>query len=175
MNKMKNNILDISFDIKSYEEKYLKEVVNLFTNTVHNINKKNYTKEQLNAWANKSIDLKAWKNRLKTSNTYLCMFEDKIVGFYIYEDGYIDCFYVHHEYQGLKIGKFMIGQIFKNANSDGIKILKVDASITAKPFFKSFNFIEVKKNKVIINGEILNNYSMYLDIKKTKGFKMNTL
>ena len=47
---MKNGILDISFDMKYYEEKYLKEVVNLFIDTVHNINKKDYTKEQLNAF-----------------------------------------------------------------------------------------------------------------------------
>ena len=83
---MKNGILGISFDMKSYEEKHLKEVINLFTNTVHNINKKDYAKEQLDAWASKNIDLKTWQNRLNSSNTYLCMLEDKIVGFYIYED-----------------------------------------------------------------------------------------
>jgi len=161
---MKNGILDISFDMKSYEEKYLKEVVNLFIDTVHNINKKDYTKEQLNAWANKSIDLKAWKNRLKTSNTYLCMLEDEIVGFYIYEDDYIDCFYVHHEYQGLKIGRFMIEQIFKNADNHGIKLLRVDASITAKSFFEKFGFKEVKENHIKRENQTLINYSMIKDM-----------
>ena len=161
---MKNGILDISFDMKSYEEKHLKEVINLFTNTVHNINKKDYTKEQLNAWANKSIDLKAWKNRLKTSNTYLCMLEDEIVGFYIYEDDYIDCFYVHHKYQGLKVGRFMLEQILKNADNSNIKILRVDASITAKPFFERFGFKEVKENHIKRENQTLINYSMIKDM-----------
>ncbi|MGA1932298.1 GNAT family N-acetyltransferase [Arcobacter sp. YIC-464] len=152
------------FTIKNYKEKYLKEVVNLFINTVHNINKKDYTKEQLNAWANKSIDLKAWQNRLKTSNTYLCMLEDEIVGFYIYEDDYIDCFYVHHKYQGLKIGKFMIEQILKDADNSNIKILRVDASITAAKFFEKFGFKKVKENHIKRENQTLINHSMIKDM-----------
>ncbi len=157
-----------SFSIKPYEEKHLKEVVNLFTNTVHNVNKKDYTKEQLNAWASKNIDLKAWENRLKTSNTYLCMIEDEIVGFYVFEDDYIDCFYVHHKYQGFKVGRFMLEQIIKNANNHDIKILKVDASITAKPFFEKLGFKELKKNYVKRENQTLINYSMIKDMSSQK-------
>lgn len=161
---MKNGILDISFDMKSYEEKHLKEVINLFTNTVHNINKKDYTKEQLDVWANKNIDLKAWENKLKTSNTYLCMLQDEIVGFYVYENDYIDCFYVHHKYQGFEVGRFMLEQILENANNHDIKTLKVDASITAKPFFEKFGFKKVKKNYVKRGNQTLVNYTMIKDM-----------
>lgn len=46
-----------SFLIYEYDKKYLKQIVELFTNTIHNINNKDYTKEQLNAWANQRYDV----------------------------------------------------------------------------------------------------------------------
>ncbi len=38
-----------SFFVGNYDKKYLKQIVELFIDTVHNINKKDYSKEQLNA------------------------------------------------------------------------------------------------------------------------------
>ena len=73
-----------SFFIGNYDKKYLKQIVELFINTVHNINKKDYSKEQLNAWANPKYDLKTWKKRFKKSKPHLCIFEDEVVGFYEY-------------------------------------------------------------------------------------------
>ncbi len=38
-----------SFFVDNYDKKYLKQIVELFIDIVHNINKKDYSKEQLNA------------------------------------------------------------------------------------------------------------------------------
>lgn len=48
---------DDSFLIIDYDKKYLKQIVELFINTVHNINKKDYSKEQLNVLANQDYNL----------------------------------------------------------------------------------------------------------------------
>ena len=43
--------------IRKYKSSDCNEIVQLFYNTVHKINAKDYTKEQLNAWATGKIDL----------------------------------------------------------------------------------------------------------------------
>ena len=78
---MLNNSENKSFFIIDYDKKYLKQIVELFINTVHNINKKDYTKEQLNAWANPKYDLNIWEKRFEKSKPYLCVLEDEVVGF----------------------------------------------------------------------------------------------
>jgi len=45
--------------IREYQSSDCKELAKLFYNTVHTVNAKDYTKEQLDAWATGQIDLKA--------------------------------------------------------------------------------------------------------------------
>ncbi|MFA9374506.1 MAG: GNAT family N-acetyltransferase [Poseidonibacter sp.] len=151
--------------IIDYNKSYLKEIPTLFTNTIHKICNKEYTKEQLTAWANPNIDYDSWKKRLDKTKPYLALIDDTLVGFVEFYDDYIDCFYVHHEYQGQGIGKVLMNHILDIASKNGIKILSVDASITAKAFFETFGFEEVSKNEVKRDNQILINYSLELNLQ----------
>ena len=157
---MLNNSENKSFFLIDYDKKYLKQIVELFINTVHNINKKDYTKKQLNAWANPNYELEIWEKRFEKSKPYLCILENEVVGFCEYYDEYIDCFYVHYKYQNCGIGKLFLNHIFKIAKENNIDKIKVDVSITAKPFFEKSGFIEVRKNVVKRNNVELINFSM---------------
>lgn len=44
-------------EIRKYRPSDCEEVIKLFYDTVHNINKKDYTKEQLDVWATGKEDL----------------------------------------------------------------------------------------------------------------------
>ena len=59
-----------SFFVGNYDKKYLKQIVELFIDTVHNINKKDYSKEQLNAQSNPKYDLNIWEKRFEKSKPY---------------------------------------------------------------------------------------------------------
>ncbi|MGB5917517.1 GNAT family N-acetyltransferase [Arcobacter sp.] len=148
--------------IIKYNDKYKKEIPELFTNTIHKTCHKDYTKEQLNAWAKLDIDYKAWEKRLVKTKPYLAIMDEKLVGFAEFYDDYIDCFYVHHEYQGCGVGKMLINHIFKIAKENEQTLLKVDASITAKPFFEKFGFKVLKKNRVKRGNIELTNFTMLL-------------
>ena len=146
--------------IIKYDKKYQKTIPKLFTNTIHKTCNKDYTKEQLNAWANPNINYEVWEKRLNKTKPYLAILDEKLVGFAEFYEDYIDCFYVHHEYQGCGVGKMLINNIFKIAKEKEQTSLRVNASITAKPFFEKSGFIEVKKNKVVRNNIELINFSM---------------
>ena len=151
--------------IIDYNQKYKKQIPILFINTIHKTCNKEYTKEQLNAWANPNINYESWEKRLDRTKPYLAVIDDNLVGFAEFYDDYIDCFYVHHEYQGQGVGKALMNHILDIASKNGIKIVRVDASITAKAFFESFGFVETRKNEIKRDNQVLINYTLELNLQ----------
>lgn len=93
------------------------------------------------------------------------MLENQVVGFCEYYEGYIDCFYVHFNYQNCGIGKLLLTHILELAKNEKRDKLKVDASITAKPFFEKFGFRQIKENLVKRENVELVNFSMEMNVK----------
>ena len=46
--------------IRKYTQLNLNEIIELFYNTVHSINAKDYTTQQLNAWADGNVNQSEW-------------------------------------------------------------------------------------------------------------------
>mgnify|MGYP002233563868 FL=1 len=46
--------------IRTYQPEDCKTLIELFYNTVHTVNAKDYTKEQLDAWTTGIVDLEKW-------------------------------------------------------------------------------------------------------------------
>lgn len=138
------------------DESALREI---FFNTIHNVNIKDYSERQVQAWAPVDYDQAAWNNRISSINPFVALLGDQIVGYAdVQDDGYIDHFFCHNEYQGQGIGKALINEIFRTAEQKCLDRLYSHASITAKPFFEHFGFKEVKEQEVHIRGQILTNF-----------------
>lgn len=153
-------------NVVPYRSEYAKDVAELFTNTIHKTCNKDYSQTQLNAWANPNIDYETWAQRVEKTKPFLALMDKKLVGFCEFYDDYIDCFYVHHEHQKEGVGKALLTHIITLAEQQGIKSLRVDASITAKPFFESFGFNVFQKNKAVRQGIILENFSMKKELSR---------
>lgn len=152
---------DSDFFIRTYQEQDLKEIIDLFYHTVHAINKKDYTEEQLNAWAPKNGDLNRWNTLLSEHFTIVAVYQNQIVGFGdITSTGYLDHLYVHYQFQGKGIATRIVDLLEMNSFSK----IEVHASLTAKPFFEKRGYIVVKEQQVKRNGIFLKNYVM----EKTK-------
>lgn len=67
-----------------------------------------------------------------------------------------------YTFQKKGIGKALLTHIIYIAKQNNIKKIKVDASITSKPFFEKFGFKKVKRNLVKKANEELINYSLEL-------------
>ena len=86
--------------IREYQSSDCKELAELFYNTVHTVNAKDYTKEQLDVWATGHVDLKAWNQSLQSHFSVVAVNDDLIVGFGdIDKTGYLDRLYVHLGFQ----------------------------------------------------------------------------
>lgn len=155
---------NLKVEIKEYLDGYEREIAQLFTNSIHNTCHKDYTKEQLDAWANPNIEYAFWAKKVKKTKPFLAFIEEELVGFSEFYDDYIDCFYVSHLYQSKGVGKALLSHIIDLSRDKKIKKLNVDASITAKPFFLKYGFKEVKENLVKRKDQELINYSLELNI-----------
>lgn len=67
--------------VRKYESSDCKYLAELFYETVHAVNAKDYTKEQLDVWAAGNIDLKEWDRTLTAHYTVVAVKDGRIVGF----------------------------------------------------------------------------------------------
>ncbi|HRD71300.1 MAG TPA: GNAT family N-acetyltransferase [Legionella sp.] len=148
--------------IRQYLSDDAQQLANIYYYTIHNINIQDYSEDQVNAWAPaSSLELTEWKKKWESISPLVALMDNIIVGFTEFEsNGHIDCFYVHHEYQGCGIGSSLMGEVFKRADNLNLKRVFAEVSITAKPFFESKGFKVVKQQMVSIKGVELTNFIM---------------
>ncbi len=80
--------------IRKYKSSDCEYLAELFYQTVHAVNAKDYTREQLNAWASGRVDLAEWDRTLSAHDTVVAVEDDKIVGFGdMSRTGYLDRLY----------------------------------------------------------------------------------
>lgn len=144
--------------IRKYVPSDCKHLAELFYQTVHSVNAKDYTAQQLAVWATGSVDQDAWNKSLSEHNTLVALKDDTIVGFGdIDKTGYLDRLYVHKDYQRQGIASAICEELEKMS---GIGKITTHASITAKPFFISRGYKIVKEQRVIRDGISLINFVM---------------
>ena len=86
--------------IRKYQPSDCPRLAELFYQTVHEVNKQDYTKEQLNTWASGKVDLDAWNRSFLEHYTLIAVEEGEILGFGdIDKTGYLDHLYVHKDHQ----------------------------------------------------------------------------
>ena len=146
---------------RMYRSEECKEVIELFYNTVHSVNAKDYNKEQLDVWAPKNIDIFEWDKSLSKHYSVVIEEDSIIIGFGDFDiNGYLDRLFVHKDYQGIGVATIIVSEIEKYARENRIDIITTYSSITAKPFFEKQGYRVIKEQVVKRQGEILVNFLM---------------
>ena len=144
--------------LREYMTSDCDRLARLFFQTIHSVNAKDYTKEQLDVWATGNVDLDRWDMSFKEHCTIIATDNDEIVGFGdIDSSGYLDRLFVHKNHQHKGIATAICDEL--ESSVTGKKII-THSSITAKPFFEKRGY-RVKKNQTIVrNGISLTNFIM---------------
>lgn len=144
--------------IREYRSSDLREIVELFYDTVHTVNAGDYTPEQLNAWADGSPDLAEWGRSLLEHIAFVAEDGGGIVGFGdIDPSGYLDRLYVHKDCQRQGVATALCDALEGAVNAERII---THASITAKPFFEERGYQVAWEQQVLRHGTALTNYRM---------------
>ncbi|TBR61957.1 GNAT family N-acetyltransferase [Westiellopsis prolifica IICB1] len=148
-------------NIRKFHHQDTQEIMQLFYDTVHNINIRDYTPEQVNAWAPQYMNYRRWNEHLHSKMTYVAELDGKIIGFAQLEpDGHIDCFYCHKDFQGMGVGSKLLDTLQTEAETLGINRLFAEVSITAKGFFEHKGFEVINQQTVERRRVKLINYRM---------------
>lgn len=144
--------------IRKYNQKDCKQLAALFYDTVHTVNAKDYTKEQLDAWAPQNPDLTHLNKSFLKNYTVVAVIDNTITGFgNISQSGYIDMLYIHKDYQRQHIAAEICNTLETSINSP---YYEVHASISAKAFFEKRGYRVVKEQNVERGGILLKNFVM---------------
>ena len=143
--------------IREYISSDCERLAELFFQTVHTVNAKDYIKEQLNVWATEQVDLEKWNLSLQKHFSVVAVDDGIIIGFGdIDKTGYLDRLFAHTDYQRKGIATAICNQLEQAVQGD----ITTHASITAKPFFEKRGYKLVKEQQVERQGVFLTNYVM---------------
>ena len=121
------------------------------------VNAKDYTKEQLDAWATGQVDMDNWNQSLLEHYSIVALDDGMIVGFGdIDKIGYLDRLFVHADYQRKGVATAICNQLEQVIQGN----IVTHASITARPFFEKRGYQVIKEQQVERQGIFLTNFVM---------------
>lgn len=144
--------------LRTYRSEDCGELAQLFYETVHTVNAKDYNQEQRNAWAAGDVDLNAWNASFLAHHTVVAETGGKIVGFGdMTPSGYLDRLFVHKDFQRRGVATAICDAL---EGSSPAPEFTTHASITARPFFEKRGYAVVKQQQVELRGVWLANFVM---------------
>jgi GNAT superfamily N-acetyltransferase len=147
--------------LRAFTPMDLPAVVGLFHDTIHQVNRADYSDAQVEAWAPAVPNLDRWQEKLASEHVVVAEIDGEIVGFSSWtEDGYLDFLYVHHAHQRKGIATALYGAAEKLLKAKGLARIHTQSSTTAQPFFLQQGFKVAKSQSVVIRGVPLPNAVM---------------
>ncbi len=133
----------------------------LFRDTIRRVNSRDYSPDQIAAWACDDIDLVKWTERFTGRFVPVAEADGRPVGFAELEsNGHIDRVYVSADHQGQGIAQRLLAAVVAEARRVGLTRLYSEVSITARPFFEKQGFVVLAEQVVNCRGVELVNYRM---------------
>jgi putative acetyltransferase len=125
----------------------------VFFSAIHKIAARDYTPEQIEAWAPGDVDWSGWETRIRGINPFVAVRGQEIVGYAdVQIGGYIDHFFVSglHPRQG--IGSLLMNRLTQEAVEHQYAELTSHVSKTAEPLFVRCGFQVLQRKYAVIRG-----------------------
>ena len=144
--------------LRRYQSSDCQNLIELFRETVHTINRNDYTRVQCDAWAPADIDVGQWDLRLSAHLTLVAVENGTVVGFAdMDETGYLDHLYIRAGCQRRGIATALCDALESAIRKN---VYTTHASITALPFFEDRGYTVVKEQHVERCGIVLKIFLM---------------
>lgn len=145
-------------EIRLYCREDCQALLQLFRETVHTVNAKDYTPRQLDAWAPAELDPAAWDRSFSQHVTLVALEKGEIVGFADADpSGFLDRLFVHKDHQRQGIASALCAALEKALP---VSVITTEASLTARPFFAAQGYRIIKTQRVERRGVFLENAVM---------------
>lgn len=133
----------------------------VFESAIHGVASRDYSPEQIQAWAPADHDPVQWAVRMQTLRPFVAVMDGEIVAYAdVQPSGYIDHFFVSGDRPRQGIGTRLMDRLHREAMALGIAELTSDVSLTAEPFFLRHGFEVVERRFPVRGGVTLQNALM---------------
>jgi len=133
----------------------------LFYETVHGVNRADYTPAQLDAWAPKIPNADVWRQRMTENMTLVAEDATEIVGFgELADEGHIHMLFCRHDYVGRGVGGALLAALEAASPAGEQTFFTTYASLTARPFFTAQGYRLTRRRWFKRGGVELSNYLM---------------
>lgn len=147
--------------VRRYREGDEPALLQVFFSSIRDIASRDYTPEQIAAWASEDRDPQLWASRIRQLQPFIVEVEGEIAGYAdVQPNGYIDHFFVSGKYPKQGIGTLMMNAIHDEANRLGLNELTSNVSKTAEGFFLRHGFHVVERGFPVRRGVTLQNALM---------------
>lgn len=152
--------------VRRFRREDIAAIAELFRQTVRRVNSRDYSPEQVAAWAPDEIDEQGWAANLAGRYCLVAVMDDRIVGFGDLDgDDHLDYLYVHADHQRCGVGRLLLAALEAEAAQRGAHRVFTEASITARPFFERQGYRVLEEQVVLCRGVAFLNYRMAHDVR----------
>ncbi len=156
--------------VRPYEAADAGDTLRIFRAAVHQTARRDYTAEQVRAWAPAIAYEARWHGRRSSSHTFVACLDGSVVGFSDFtKGGELDMLYVHPDAGGRGVARALVARVLREAAAAGHPRLQTHASVTARPAFERFGFVVDGARLVEINGQTLRNFDMSVALSHDAG------
>jgi len=150
------------------DAQHIGQIAELFHAAVHAA-AEHYSEAERRAWSPELRSQAVWQARLAPTKVWVALEDEAVLGFINLlprEQGEaeIDCLFTHPNAARRGIASSLYRVLETEAREAGFKILRVEASFYAKPFFEKQGFQVLRRNEHPRGGEVLVNFSMTLNL-----------
>ena len=134
-------------ELRPLAERDIPEMQALFRDTVLHVNVRDYSLEEVEDWASCGDSVEHWC-RLLSENAFVGAFDaqGRLAGFSsMNADGHLHSMFVHKDRQGRGVAGSLLSEVEKMAHGYGVRIIGLEASVTARPFFEAHGYSVVKE------------------------------
>lgn len=159
--------MGMSFTVRRLRREDVPAVARLYHETVHRVNAADYSAAQIAAWSPGIYPLSWWLRRFRRQRVFVATVPGEVVGFAgLARAGYLDCLYVHHEWQGRGVGRDLVRRVAREALRLGSVSLRADASVTARPFFLRQGFRQCRVQVRRYRNQVFKQYRMQRPLRR---------
>ncbi len=156
------------YTIRSYRSGDAAAIADVFRRSVEGVGPKDYSADQVAAWAGRAPDEAAVSKRCEDGRAVLVAVDEDDVPFAYIDlesDGHLDHLYCAPEGVGQGIASALYEELEMIAREKGFRRIYVEASEAAKRLFLRHGFTVVTRRDFDVAGVPLHNYAMEKELR----------
>lgn len=154
--------------IRPYGATDASSTLEVFLRAIHETARRDYTPDQIDAWARDDRDLRQWNEARESSRTQVAEIGGQVCGFVdVASDGHIDMLFVDPDHAREGVATALLDWAISTARRAGATRLTTHASITARRFFSARGFSTDEERHPEIRGVRMTNYLMSYPLHRT--------